>query len=172
MKNVIWVTLVNCAVFTVALWAGLAFADGALPTTDAQALDLSQTIWNFLVTKNYAAAVGPGLTLFVWALKKYDLTIFNAVKLPRVATAVDTFLDKPFVSFLLPTVASALGGAVVSLVSGHSFVEALGAVWAASTTAITTYVGLRKLGEQREAGAAAAAEVTDKATAIEELKKP
>jgi hypothetical protein len=168
-----WITLY--CVFIVQAFFTLALAqDPVLPATDAQAIDIFGTLWNFIVTKQYAAAVGPVLTLLVWGLKKYDLTIFNALKLPKVATAVDTFLDKPFVSFLLPTVISAGAGFATALMTGHSVTEAFGAVWAASTTAITTYVGLKKAGEQLNAGkeAAAAVEAGGKPAAIDELKKP
>lgn len=168
MKNVICVSLVNCAVFAVALWAGFAFADGAvaLPTTDDQALGLATTLWQFMVEKKYAAMAGPGLTLAVWALKKWD------TKIPKVGPVIDKFLDKPMVSFALPTVIAAVGGFVTSLATGHSFTDALGAVYAASSSAITTYIGLRKLEEQLSAGKAAAAEVQTKTDAVNELNKP
>lgn len=158
------------------LFSSLALAQDAVPAlpTDAQALDIFSTLWNFIVTKQYAAAVGPVLTLLVWGLKKYDLVIFNALKLPKAAVAVDAFLDKPFVSFLLPTVISTAGGFATALATGHSVTEAFSAVWAASTTAITTYVGLKKVAEQFNAGEKAADEVAagGKAAAIDELKKP
>jgi hypothetical protein len=161
--------------FVVSLPALFSLAlDAPLPATDAQAVDVFGTLWQYIVTKQYAAAVGPVLTLLVWGLKKYDLTIFNALKLPKAGAAVDSFLDKPFVGFLLPTIVAAAGGFATALATGHSVADALGAVWAASTTAITTYVGLKKAGEQLQAGKDAAAAVAEggKAAAIEEFKKP
>lgn len=167
MKNVIWVTLVNCAVFTVAMWAGLAFAFGGDATlTDDQAVGVAQQAWQLIVNKNYALALGPVVALLVFGLKKYD------VKIPKYGPAIDKFLDQPFVSFLLPTVVAAAGGAGTALAAGKPMMDVLGAVFEASMSAVFTYVGLKKAGEQRAAGAAAAAEVTDKAAAIEELKKP
>lgn len=172
MKNVIWVMLVNTTVFAVAMWAGLAFADAGMAAftapgllTDDQAGQSAQQVWNLLVNKNYALALGPGLALFIWALRKYDQNI------PKVGAKIDAFLNQPFVAFLLPTIVSAAGGAGTALAAGKPFVEVLGAVFQASMSAVFAYVGLKKLGEQREAGQAAAAEVKTKQDAIDELKK-
>jgi hypothetical protein len=152
------------AVFSIAF----AFTDpaAALPTDDGQAGELAKQIWNLFVTKQYALALGPVVALVVFGLKKYD------VKIPKYGAAIDKFLDQPFVSFLLPTIVAAAGGAGTALAAHKPVVEVLAAVFQASMSAVFSYVGLKKLGEQREAGAAAAAEVTDKAKAIEELKKP
>lgn len=145
-----WCTLLFVSLVQVLCTVAFAFdlPPPALPTTDDQALGVANTLWRYIVEKKYAAAVGPALTLFVFGLKKYDLVVFNALRLPKVATAVDKFLDQPFVSFLLPTAISGVAGFVTALLSGHSVVDAAGAVWAASSTAITTYVGLKKAGEQ------------------------
>ncbi len=143
-----------------------------LPGTDADAAKLAETVWNFIVTKQYGAAVGPALMLSVWGLKKWDLAIFNFIKLPKAGEAVDKFLDRPFVSWLLPTAISAVAAFVTALLSGHSFAAAFGAVWAASSTAIAAYVGIKKFDEQFLAGEKAAAAVDSKAAAVDELKRP
>lgn len=166
-----WKLLFVLTSVQLAFVVSFAWAFSGLPGNDTEAFDVFGAAWKFFVEKNYAAAAGPGLTLIVWALKKYDLVIFNALKLPKVATAVDTFLDKPFVSFLLPTVAAGLAGGITALATGHSFIDALNAVWQTSSTAIATYVGLKKAGEQMSAGNEAAAAVDTKAKAVEELKK-
>lgn len=172
MKLKIW-AFWGLVAATLAATAAWAFdVPATLPTTDQQGLGALGTGWQFIVEKKYAAALGPILMGLTWALKKYDLVVFNALKLPKVATAIDTFLDKPFVSFLLPITISAIGGFVTALATGHSVTDALGAIWASSSTAISAYVGLKKIGEQLDAGKAEAATVTDKASAVEELKKP
>lgn len=175
-KLQLWALPLAMTLIVVQFGISVAFAfnvpGSALPTDGEQAFDLFGMLWKFIVEKNYAAAAGPALTLIVWGLKKYDLVIFNALKLPKVATAVDTFLDKPFVSFLLPTVIAGVTGGVTALVTGHSFVDALNAIWQTSSTAIATYVGLKKAAEQLDAGKTAAAAVDTKAEAINELKKP
>jgi peptidoglycan/LPS O-acetylase OafA/YrhL len=166
MKNVIWVGVVNACIFAVALYAGLAFADnGAVLPTDEQAVGLAQQLWNLFVTKQYALALGPVVALVVWGLRKYD------TKIPKVGPQVDAFLNKPFVAFLLPTVVAAAGGAGTALAAGKPVVDVLGAIFQASMSAVFSYVGLKKLGEQRAAGATAAAEIQTKTDAIDELKK-
>lgn len=142
-----------------------AFAFGTPIPTDDQAGDAAQQVWNLIVTKQYALALGPAIALIVFGLRKYDKQI------PKVGPQIDAFLNKPFVAFLLPTVVSAAGGAGTALAAGKPFVDVLAAIFQASMSAVFSYVGLKKLGEQKEAGAAEAAKVTDKASAIEELKK-
>ncbi len=160
-----------------AIWFGLclgfafaAFAQPApvpvIPTTDSGVEAVASQLWNLIVAKNYAAAFGPGLTLLVWALKKYDL------KIPKVGPAIDTFLNRPFVSFLLPTVLSAVAGAASAIYLKQPLSDALGSIWAMSSSAIATYIGLKKLTEANTAGDVAAAKVTDLKSAIAELKKP
>lgn len=138
----------------------------ALPATDSEAVDLAKGLWRFMVEKNYGAALGPLLTLMVWALRKWDLNI------PKVGPAIDAFLNKPFVAFLTPVVLSALGGFGTALAAGKPASQALLAIVAAATSAITTYVGLQKATEAVQAGKVAAAAVSTKAQAVEELKKP
>ena len=136
-----------------------------LPATDAEASALAKALWGFAVEKNYAAAFAPLIVLLVWALKKWD------VKIPKVGPAIDAFLDKPLVSFLLPVLASAIGGFGTALFSGKPFTEALMAVVAAASSAIATFIGIKKVAEAVEAGKAAADTVVSKADAVAELKK-
>jgi hypothetical protein len=126
---------------------------------------LAQQIWTMLVAKNYAAALGPVLTLIVWALRKYDL------KIPKYGPAIDGFLNQPVVAFLLPTVISGLGGFATALAAHQPFTDALFAVLQASGSAIVTYIGLNKVAEQIAAGKVAADTVQTKQDAIRELKK-
>lgn len=171
-----WFWLVLCCAFIVQAVFTLAFAfDVAplpvgLPTSDQEVLKIIEAIWQFIVEKKYGAAIGPAVMVFVWGLKKWDLKIFTFLKLPAAGAAVDKFLDQPFVSFLLPTVVAGIGGFANALITGHSFVDALSSIWAASTTAITTYVGLKKVEEQWAAGEKAAVAVDTKAEAVEALK--
>lgn len=158
---VLAVGAVLCLFVGLAAWA----QPSGVPTTDDQALNVFGALWGFIVEKKYAAAIGPGLTLAVWALRKWDQDI------PKIGPKISEFLDKPLVSFLLPTVLAAVGGFATSLATGHSFMDALGAVYAAASSAITTYIGIKKLGEQMNAGKAAADAVVTKADAIAELKK-
>lgn len=141
-----------------------AFTAPGVPSDD-QAGEVAQQVWNLIVNKNYALAIGPGLALVVWALRKYD------TKIPKVGPAIDKFLNQPFVAFLTPTVISAAAGAGTAIAAHKPYLDVLGAVFQASMSAVFAYVGLKKLGEQKDAGAAEAAKVTDKASAIEELKK-
>lgn len=136
-----------------------------LPTTDQQGLELAALAWQFIVDKKYAAAIGPGLTFIVWLFKKFDQNI------PKWGPQISAFMDKPLVSFGLPFGVSAIGGFVTALSTGHSFVDALGAVYVAASSAITTYIGLKKIDEQFKAGDVAAAGVDSKGAAIDELKK-
>jgi hypothetical protein len=163
VKLVLECALSVCVVLV--LFVALAAWAQPLPATDSEAFDLAKTLWGLFVTKQYAAAFGPGVTLAVWALKKWD------TKIPGVGPAIDKFLDQPAVSFALPVGISALGGLVTALATGHSFTDALGAVFAASSSAVTTYIGLKKLDEQFNAGEKAAATVDSKVAAISVLKK-
>lgn len=138
----------------------------ALPGSEAEALALFKSLWSFAVEKNWAAAFGPLITLLVWALRKWD------EKIPKVGPAIDRFLNLPFVAFLLPTAVSAIGGFGTALLAGQPIQAALAAVWAAASSAIATYIGLKKIDESLKAGAAEAKKVETKADAISELKKP
>lgn len=158
----------NAAVALVALMtfgASVAWAQVASNVTPDDPNALVQQIWGFFVTKNYAAAFGPVLTLLVWALRKYDL------KIPKYGPQIDAFLNQPLVAFLLPTLISALGGFVTALAAHQPLSAALSAVFQASGSAIVTYIGLKKVGEQIDAGKAAADAVVTKQQAIAELKK-
>jgi hypothetical protein len=153
-------------IFAVAFSAFAQPVAPTIPTTDAGAVDIVSQLWNLIVSKNYAAAFGPALTLIVWALKKWD------TKIPKIGPAIDVFLNRPFVSFLLPTAISAIAGIGSALYMHQPLSAALGSVLSMSSSAIMTYIGLKKLTEATTAGDAAAAKVTDLKSAIEEIKKP
>lgn len=156
--------LVLWAVVLVGAWAWA--SSPALPATDDEAVALFRSLWSFAVEKNWASAFGPLITLIVWALRKWD------EKIPKVGPAIDQFLNRPFVAFLLPTVVSAIGGFGTALLAGQPIQAALVAVWSAASSAIATYIGLKKIDESLKAGAEAAKKVETKADAISKLKKP
>lgn len=160
--------LLPLATLLIAMQVGLAwgFDAPAVPADGPQAMGLAESLWKLIVDKNYALALGPGIALIVFALRKWDKNI------PKVGPQIDAFLNQPFVAFLLPTLVSAAGGAGTAIAAHKPFVDVLGAVFEASMSAVFAYVGLKKAGEQRDAGVAAAAAVDTKTAAIEELKKP
>jgi hypothetical protein len=164
MKTV-WKLLFAVTLAQVA-FAAVALAQAAgVPLTDNQAGDTAQQFWNLVVNKNYALALGPGITLLVWALRKWDKNI------PKVGPAIDAFLNQPFVAFLLPTVIAAAGGAGTALAAHKPAVDVLGAIFQAAMSAVFAYVGAKKLGEQVHAGDAGAAAVDSKQAAIDAMKK-
>ncbi len=137
---------------------------GVLPTTDQQALDLGAWLWNAFVTKQYAAAFGPALTLIVWMLRKWDL------KIPKIGPAIDKFLNIPFVAFLLPTVIASAAGFATALSQHQPWTAAIGAIFATASSAIVTYVGLNKAAESIVQGVDAAKAVQTKTQAISAIK--
>lgn len=165
IKALVAVSLGFVFAFTCSAFAQVT-PSAAIPQTDSGAMDIVATLWNFIVAKNYAALFGPGLTLLVWALRKWDL------KIPKIGPAIDAFLNQPFVAFLVPTVISAVAGFASALYLHQPLSAALGSIWAMSSSAIATYIGLKKLTEANTAGGVAAEKVTDLKSAITELKKP
>lgn len=119
----------------------------AVPADSQGANDLAQQIWQLVVTKQYALALGPVVALIVFGLRKYDLQI------PKYGPAIDKLLNQPLVAFLLPTVVSAAGGMGTALAAHKPVADVLAAVFQASMSAVFAYVGLKKIGEQKAAGA-------------------
>ena len=115
---------------------------------------------------NWWIVVGTGLTLVVWAFR-----IFGA----RVHPRVGELLKNDVVAFALPPLFSSLAGVSTSLVAGMPIGTALISdvvkVWGA---AVLQYLLIKTVTERREAakaaGAEAAAAITTKAQAIEQLK--
>ena len=101
----LWWCLAVCTVLAIPV---VAFAQpGAamgLPTTDQDAFDLGKKLWELFVTKQYGAAFGPGLTILIWLLRKYDL------KIPKIGPSIDRFFNKPFIAFLTPIALSSAAG--------------------------------------------------------------
>jgi hypothetical protein len=115
---------------------------------------------------NWWLAAGPALTLVVLGLRAWDTHI------PKVGPAIDAFFNQPIVAFLLPVVLSALTGLFSALGTGMPVGPALLAALKVAGTAITVYVGGKKLLEQAQgAGAAAAAGVTSGPAAVDAINK-
>lgn len=148
----------------------LAFALDAtvVPPTSNDALGLAQQLWQLVVTKQYALALGPVIALLVYALRKWDKLI------PKYGDQIDAFLNQPVVAFALPTIVAAVGGVGTALAAHQPPLDVLKSVFEAAMSAVFTYVGLKKIAEQQTAGATAAAAVDagGKTAAIDELKKP
>lgn len=160
----LFVTLIQ-AMFSVAFALDV---KPVIPADGTGALDVASQLWQFVVTKQYALALGPVVALIVWALRKYDVLI------PKYGAQIDAFLNQPVVAFLLPTLVAAVGGVGTALAAHQPPLDIIKSVFEAAMSAVFTYVGLKKVAEQKAAGATAAAAVAEggKAAAIEELKKP
>lgn len=136
------------------------------PVDDQTAVGVAQQIWQLVVNKQYALALGPVVALIVFALRKWDKNI------PKIGPQVDAFLNQPIVAFLLPTVVAAAGGLGTALAAGKPPIDAVGSVFEAAMGAVFTYVGIKKVAEQKAAGDDASAAITDKQKAVEEITKP
>ena len=77
----------------------------ALPTSSQEAVGVAETLWELIAQKQYGMAVGPGLALGLFLLRRYDVLI------PKVGASIDKFLNLPLVAYLLPTVVAVGGGA-------------------------------------------------------------
>lgn len=153
------------AVFSMAYALGL---DPSVPIDDQGALNLGAVIWDAIVNKHYALALGPAVALVVFGLRKYDKNI------PKYGAQIDAFLNKPFVAFLLPTLVAAVGGLGTAIAAGKPPLDAVKSVFEAAMSAVFVYVGVKKAAEKQAAGEAAVAVVDagGKQAAIDELKKP
>ncbi len=114
-------------------------------------------------------AVGPLLALAIFGMKK-----FIAPRWP----ALSAFLEKPVVAFATPFVLSFLGGtantlATVGIPGKEQLIALFASALKVAVTAVATYVGAKKIVEQKEiATEKAAAAITDKQSAVDELNKP
>ncbi len=159
-----WMFFLLTAFFSVAFAQAPGAVDGNV--TDQQAIGLIGKIWENVAKGQYWPLIGPIVVLLVWLVKKFDQDI------PKIGPALSKFMDQPVVSFALPFVFAAAGGLGNAIAVGQSPKEAVGTIFKIAMEAIVIYVGGKKIAEQKEAaGAAEAAKVTDKASAIEELKK-
>lgn len=138
----------------------------ALPATDAEALGLVGSVSDNIIKGDFWPVLGPLVVLAVWLFKKFDQDI------PKVGPAISKFMDQPVVSFSLPFVFSAAGGLGTAMAAGLPAKQTLAIVMKVAMEATVLYVGGKKAAEQKNAGQAEAATVTDKASAVEELKKP
>jgi hypothetical protein len=113
-------------------------------------------------------ALGPALALAIFYAKK--------VIAPRWPKLSD-FLNKPVVAYSTPFVLSFLGGtantlATVGVPGKEQFITLLSSAIKVAVTAIASYVGVKKLAEQKvQAQVVAVAAVPDKQAAIDELNK-
>lgn len=152
--------LVTVAAF---LTARLAFAqDPAAPAEPS--LDVSQlaTIAHDAIAKgHWGLLVAVVLVGLVWAVRKFGGR-FEKLK---------PVLNHPVVAWALPTLASVGGMVVTTLAAGKPlslalFMQAL----VEGLAAVGVFIGAKKVQEAREVGAAAAADVSNKAAALEVLK--
>ena len=147
---------VMMAILTILFAAGLALAEVGPDTLNLNEpnSDTFKELYHAVVSGNWWLAMGPAVTALVFFLKKYD------VKIPKVGPAIDSFLDKPVVSFALPFLVSAVGGFGTAMATGLPLVSALGAAGKVAMAAVVTYIGLKKAAESMkpavDAGAAAA----------------
>lgn len=123
----------------------------AIPTTDQGAVTLGTSLWDLIVEKHFALALGPALALLIFFLRKYDLQI------PKYGVAIDAFLNKPVVAYLLPTVVSAATFIGATLAAGKPISDALRPLFEMSMSAVYAYVGVRKIGEQQAVSGAVVA---------------
>lgn len=147
------------------LGACAAFAQQALesPETGDDLAKLAATLIDGVSKGHWGLVVSVVLVLIVSLVRRFGRNI------PKVGP----LLDHPIVAWALPTVASVGGALVTSLVAGSTV--SVGLVLSAIVTGLTSnalYVGGKKVAEAREAGQAAAAEVTDKAAAVTVLRGP
>lgn len=139
--------MMAAAIWTIALAAGLAFAQsptvvGPPAVPDVDVLALLKAMLSGVQNGNGWLVAGPALTLVVFMVRKYDLMI------PKVGPAIDAFLNRPFVAFLLPIAVSSLMGLFSALATGSPIGPALLAALKVAAAAIATYVGAKKAGEQ------------------------
>jgi hypothetical protein len=125
-----------------ALAQSIATTTDAIPNTPEEAIGAAQTLWDFFVTKQYAALVGPGLALGIYVLREYD------TKIPKIGATIDKFLNQPFVAFSLPTVVAAVGGLATAIAAGKPIPEAVKPALELAGSAIVTYIGVKKAKEQ------------------------
>lgn len=114
-------------------------------------------------------AIGPALALAIFYTKK-----FIAPRWPKVSE----FLNKPAVAFATPFVLSFLGGTANTLATTgvpgkEQFIALLSSAIKVAVTAVASYVGVKKIAEQKEqATQVAVAAIPNKQAAIDELNKP
>jgi hypothetical protein len=120
-------------------------------------------------TGQWWLALGPVVALVVWLLR---------AKLAPHYPKLDAFFQQPVVALVTPVVIAFLGGvlsktAAGELTSAKVLLALLPDVLKVAFTAIATYIGIKKVAEQREQSkATAAAKVTDEQAAVDALTKP
>lgn len=113
-------------------------------------------------------ALGPVVALVVWFLR---------AKLAPRFPKLDTFFQQPVVALVTPVVVAFLGGVLTKtaageLTSAKVLLSLLPDVLKVAFTAIATYVGIKKVAEQREqAKATANAAVPNEQAAVDALTK-
>ena len=145
MKFVFVTTVTTWAFLLGCLFWPLAAVAFTLPGDAAAAADPSAWVsqwWQFISSGHYAAALGPGIMLAVWVLRKYDL------KIPKVGPQIDAFFNQPLVAFALPTVLAAFGGFGTAVAAGQPLKAAIEPTIKAAMTAIVMFVMLKQGGQQ------------------------
>lgn len=139
-KFVFWTTLAMMMCVVGVMWPVVAFGftigDPADPNVWATQW------WGFISKGEYAAALGPGIMVAVWVLRKYDL------KIPKYGAAIDAFLNQPLIAFAAPTVLAAFGGFGTAVAAGQPLSAAIAPTLKAAGTAVFTFVMLKQGGEQ------------------------
>jgi hypothetical protein len=143
----------------------------ALLQADAAAFDptpLLKVVLEGIEKGQWWIALGPALALGIFYAKK-----LIAPRWPKLGE----FLNKPVVAFSTPFVLSFLGGmgntlATTGVPGKEQFIALLSSAIKVAVTAIASYVGVKKLAEQKAAAeVTAVAAVPDKQAAIDELNK-
>lgn len=155
--------------FLLLLFPWLAFAQepvpvfmadpSTLPVQDNPAA-LAQFILDAIASKQWWVVASAGVLLITWGVRNFGVKLFPKLQ---------GFLEHPVVSWAMPSVLALIGGIVVTLTSGKPVValDLVGEVLKVAFGAIAMFVGAKKIAEARADGkAAAAAAVTDKASAI------
>jgi hypothetical protein len=127
---------------------------------------LAKFAYDAVVSGHWWLLAAVVVLFLVWALREYG------GRLPFVGPKLAPLLAHPVVAWSLPTVLASLSALVVAIASGLPLGAALLAAVKVAAGAVFAFVGAKKVAEARTLGAAAAAEVTDDASAAAVLRGP
>lgn len=136
------------------------------PSADIDVTAAANLLFKGIESGNWWLILGPVVALLVWALRE---------KIAPTFPKVNEFLQQPIPALLSPIVVAALGGLLTILAAGPVSKTALlglvPVVLKVAFTAISSFVGMKKVTEHREqakanAAAAVPADVQDAAAAL------
>lgn len=140
----------------------------AAAATDIDVTAAANLLLKGIETGNWWLILGPAVALLVWALREKVAPMF-----PKV----NEFLQQPIPALLSPVIVAFLGGLLTILAAGPVTKAALLAlipiVLKVAFTAISSFIGVKKVAEHREqAKNTAAGAVQDAASAAAVLNAP